>query len=162
MFNDNSNLFKLYEIRHYTELACIPDFHSFKLLKISRTPAFGIKNLTLGNDKSIGSFYLVNFTLKPIHVVFMLYTQFFADLVINDKLKNKNVLTFLNSIKYDKYFYIQNYQHLIPKLYILHRKVYKSDENQVFLQSLSSRIHLKKTLKSVYCIISIWGFTFPI
>ncbi len=69
LFNNNSNLFKLYEIIHYTELVNIPDFHSFKLLKISRTPAFGIKNLTVGNDKSIRSSYLVNFTMKPIHVV---------------------------------------------------------------------------------------------
>ena len=141
IFSLNSNIMKLYEsCTGASEFYSIPDKDVYRVLKISRTPAYGIKTIIIGNEKCIIKFTIGSLNLKPIQVIFLLYSQFFADLVIKDEIKVKSILKFLQSIHYTKNFYQQNYSHFFPKLYVINRKVLNIEDNNIILQSLTCKM----------------------
>jgi hypothetical protein len=119
----NPNILKLYIEEEFINQGDINDHLgvTLKIIKLSRTPAYGVKRIAVSND-------IVTFYLKPCQVYIFFLSKPFADRFLNKQIKNPKLLSFLKILNYNEAFYIDNYEILIDKFYLLNNEnVLKED-----------------------------------
>jgi hypothetical protein len=114
----NPNILKLYIEEENTNTANIKDHlrSVYKITKLSRTPAYGIKKIGISNDNN------VTFSLKPCQVFLFLLSKPFADRFLQNKVRNTKLQSFLKVLNYTEQFYTDNYENLIDEFYLFNNE----------------------------------------
>jgi hypothetical protein len=122
----NPNILKLYIEEEIINQASVNEHINsvFKITKLSRTPAYGVKRIFINND-------LVNFSLKPCQVFMFLLSKPFADRFLQNIIKNTKLISFLKILNYTENFYKDNYMHLIDNFYTLNSENILNEEVKV-------------------------------
>jgi hypothetical protein len=122
----NPNTLKLYIEEEITNNVSIKEHLKsiFKITKLSRTPAYGIKKITISNDA-------LNFFFKPCQVFLFLLSKPFADRFLQNKIKNTKLISFLKILNYTEQFYTENYSSLLDEFYLFNNETILEEKVKV-------------------------------
>jgi hypothetical protein len=135
----NPNILKLYIEEDIQNKNNLKDYlkSTFKITKLSRTPAYGVKRIVVSND-------FVNFSFKPCQVFLFLLSKPFADRYLDKKIKNTKLLSFLKVLNYTDAFYVDNYDSLIDNFYLLNNESILKEDTSIKINSDINLIKIKQ------------------
>ena len=111
---------------------------TLKIVKLSRTPAYGIKKILLSVKDNNATIYL-----KPSQLIMILFSKYFANLIIKNEIRSKHLLSILNELGYNQQFYSKNFDKFIDNFYIINKTktiLGDQDDNLLLLNKLTGII----------------------
>ena len=140
---------KLLEDEKIEENTAIGKEIRFRINRISKTSAFGLKKLVITDEETEKSL-----VIKPLFMVIFLFSKVFAD---NYQLLSHQVpelIAYLSKLGYNAEFYVSSYDKLIPKVYFMNRKLQNGSEDLVLeeVQNITLDLMVRFTfgIKSTY------------